>query len=115
MSEPTNREVAALNVALELRPAERAAYLDEACAGDPALRQRVEDLLGAYAAAEGFLEAPRPGLGATGTVRVSAPLTEKPGDRIGHYKLLQEIGEGGGLERRWRLGRHRCCGGQAQS
>ncbi len=23
------------------------------------------------------------------------PLTEKPGDKIGHYKLLQEIGEGG--------------------
>ena len=23
------------------------------------------------------------------------PLTEKPGDRIGHYKLLQQIGEGG--------------------
>jgi serine/threonine protein kinase/WD40 repeat protein len=25
----------------------------------------------------------------------SLPLTEKPGDRIGHYKLLQQIGEGG--------------------
>src|SRR6266487_6781995 len=23
------------------------------------------------------------------------PLAEKPGDRIGHYKLLQQIGEGG--------------------
>ena len=26
---------------------------------------------------------------------VSLPLTEKPGTRIGHYKLLQQIGEGG--------------------
>ncbi len=24
-----------------------------------------------------------------------APVTEKPGDHIGHYKLLQQIGEGG--------------------
>ena len=26
---------------------------------------------------------------------VSLPLTEKPGDRIGRYKLLQQVGEGG--------------------
>jgi len=24
------------------------------------------------------------------------PIAEKPGDRIGHYKLLEQIGEGGG-------------------
>ena len=29
------------------------------------------------------------------TVHISIPLTEKPGDRIGHYKLLEQIGEGG--------------------
>ena len=28
-------------------------------------------------------------------VRIPAPLTEKPGDKIGHYKLLQQIGQGG--------------------
>jgi len=95
MSEPTNREVVVLNAALELRPAERAAYLDEACAGDAALRQQVEDLLRADAAAEGFLEAPPAGLGVGRTVRLSVPPTEKPGDKIGHYKLLQQIGEGG--------------------
>ena len=37
MTEQPNREVAVLNAALELRPAERVAYLDEACAGDEAL------------------------------------------------------------------------------
>ena len=95
MSEPTHREVAVLNAALELRPAERAAYLDEACAGDAALRQQVEDLLRAHAAAAGFLEAPPAGLGAPRTARVTVPLTERPGDKIGHYKLLQQIGEGG--------------------
>ncbi len=30
-----------------------------------------------------------------GTVVASLPVTEKPGDRIGHYRLLQQIGEGG--------------------
>ncbi|MCX6930139.1 MAG: protein kinase, partial [Verrucomicrobia bacterium] len=34
---------------------------------------------------------PLPGL----TVHISIPLTEKPGDKIGHYKLLEQIGEGG--------------------
>jgi WD40 repeat protein len=39
-------------------PAERAAYLEEACAGDPALRQQVEALLKAHAADEQFLAVP---------------------------------------------------------
>jgi serine/threonine protein kinase len=29
------------------------------------------------------------------TIEISLPVTEKPGDKIGHYKLLQQIGEGG--------------------
>src|SRR5713101_7881853 len=29
------------------------------------------------------------------TIPASIPLTEKPGDRIGRYKLLEQIGEGG--------------------
>ena len=37
MNEPLNPEVAILNAALELGVAQRAAYLDEACAGNPAL------------------------------------------------------------------------------
>ena len=45
-------------------PAARAAYLTEACAGDPDCRRRVEGLLTAYEKAGGFLEkppVPRPG------------------------------------------------------
>ena len=36
MSEPTNPEVAIQNAALEFRPVERAAYLDQTCARDGA-------------------------------------------------------------------------------
>jgi eukaryotic-like serine/threonine-protein kinase len=74
-------------------PAERAAYLDGACRGDPGLRAQVEALLGAHDDARGFLADPVVTLPQQ-TIFVP-PLTEKPGDRIGRYKLLQQIGEGG--------------------
>jgi tetratricopeptide (TPR) repeat protein/tRNA A-37 threonylcarbamoyl transferase component Bud32 len=41
-------------------PAERAAYLDQACAGDEALQRRVEQLLEAHAGASEVLKAPAP-------------------------------------------------------
>jgi WD40 repeat protein/serine/threonine protein kinase len=95
VSTPPNPEVALLNAALELRPEERVAYLDKACAGDADLRKRVEGLLQAHEQVGDFLETPPTGLEPAKTVRVSVPLAEKPGDKIGHYKLLQQIGEGG--------------------
>ena len=69
-------------------PAERAAFLDARCGDDAALRRRVEALLAAAEAAGDFLEEPVFVLAADG-------ITEKPGDRIGRYKLLEKIGEGG--------------------
>src|SRR5262245_24264839 len=39
-------------------PAERAAYLDEACGSDPGLRQRVEALLASHGKFGNFLERP---------------------------------------------------------
>ena len=47
------------------------------------------------AAVEPGEAAPTADLSAEPTMVVSFPLTEKPGDRIGRYKLLQQIGEGG--------------------
>ena len=43
-------------------PEERAAYLDQACAGDPAQRAAVEALLRANVGASGFLDRPAPAL-----------------------------------------------------
>src|SRR5215471_17010358 len=70
--------------------AERAAYLDVACASDPALRERVERLLAAQSKVSRFLEAPA----LIGTVD-EPPATECPGTLVGPYKLLEQIGEGG--------------------
>src|SRR6478736_2518827 len=77
-------------------PEAQAAYLDAACGMDTALRRRVEALLRAAESAGDFLEEPPTGLAAGDeSTMVLTGLREKPGDRIGRYKLLQQIGEGG--------------------
>jgi serine/threonine protein kinase/tetratricopeptide (TPR) repeat protein len=87
--------------------AERAAYLDEACAGNAQLRADLEGLLQAQANDPGFLEQPVGPLGpaAEGLQAPGVPIdrraagltpTEGPGVVLaGRYKLLQQIGEGG--------------------
>jgi serine/threonine-protein kinase len=70
---------------------EQAKYLDLACAGQPALRARVEALLRAQKEGVSFLGEPSPG--ATDTVNL--PDAECLGTMIGPYKLLEQIGEGG--------------------
>src|SRR5690348_7867737 len=76
-------------------PAERAAYLERSCGVDAELRRRVERLLEALDGAGSFMEAPaapaEPGAIHGGL----APILEGPGTRIGPYKLLEPIGEGG--------------------
>src|ERR1051326_3385697 len=71
---------------------ERNAYLFGACAGNEDLQKRVESLIEAHDAAGGFLN--KKSASGRRTALESA-LEAKPGDRIGHYKLLQKIGEGG--------------------
>src|SRR5436305_12462081 len=79
-------------------PAQRQAYLDQACAGQPELRQQVENLLRLHEGAGSFLEKPAAESAATGAFQDAAePASsgEVPGMVIGPYKLLQQIGEGG--------------------
>jgi serine/threonine protein kinase len=73
-------------------PEELAAYLDAACGQDQELRQHVERLLRTHPQVGSFLQGPAPALPATIDPQ---PLAEQPGTRIGPYKLLQQIGEGG--------------------
>ena len=71
-------------------PAERAAYLAQACGSDDALRQRVEVLLQANDDPGSFLKPP-----VNVVAMVDEPFSEQPGTVIGPYKLLEQIGEGG--------------------
>ncbi len=86
-------------------PTARVAFLDQACAGEPTLRRRVELLLAAHdepgvvgPALTSALDFPRPDDRANEPAD-AAPVPgrpgEGPGSRVGPYKLLQQIGEGG--------------------
>ena len=102
MTEPELNEAAVFDEARKLSdPQQRGVLLAAACRGDAALRRRVEELLSLQAEADAHYEetarqAPRAILNALAS-GVAAPLlaTERVGDRIGRYKLLQKLGEGG--------------------
>ena len=71
-------------------PEELASYLGTACGEDSALRQRVEKLLEINGRSNDFMQHP-----AVSVTLVSHAISEKLGDRIGSYKLREQIGEGG--------------------
>ena len=95
MPEPSREAVEALfQQATDLEPAQRGAFLDEQCAGDPDLRAAVEELLHFDAEAENdpdFLPSP------AAYVRATLPLSAEPGlpPHIGRYRILRRHGEGG--------------------
>src|SRR5262249_7470370 len=78
-------------------PASRERFLDRACAADPALRQRVAELMAALGRAGKFLQEPAAAACTPGVTSGYQPedAHEGPGSVIGPYKLLQQIGEGG--------------------
>ena len=101
-------------------PAERAAYLDDACAGDPNLRRRIEALLQSHATVGDFLDMPAAeqlaagsgmpadrgfsgaGLASPERSEADVPLdflapSRRPDSlgRLGHYEVLEVIGQGG--------------------
>jgi WD40 repeat protein/serine/threonine protein kinase len=92
--------------ALAQPPGEREAFVDRACADDCALAAHVKELLRGYEENSGFLETPPggaegvvAGVGDPGTGLAEAGYNNTarepvPGDHIGHYKLLERIGEG---------------------
>src|SRR5262245_65613278 len=99
-----NRAEQILAAALTLSDtAERAALVQRECAGDDALRAEVESLLTSHEQAQGFMRTERVALPPSGGMVVEppnvptihAPVTEESGERIGRYKLLEQIGEGG--------------------
>jgi len=107
MSEHSSAE-AVFCEALEKEPAERAAFLDRACAGNEPLRREVQSLLDAHQKAGLFLE--RPLAESEGVADLAAAEATDPSDalpflapspepgslgRLDHYEVLEVVGKGG--------------------
>jgi hypothetical protein len=81
MNQPSQAEVLFFAALEKATPAERAAYLEESCAGDDTLRRRVEALLAAHPQVGQFLERPvvqAEGVTALGGRSRGGPLLPRP-------------------------------------
>ena len=113
MTKTTQQEEALFDAARNLSsPEARRAFLDQACVNNPELRRRIESLLEAEMEADKFFddalkfrnapfeklpEAPGKNPADNGdSASTDFSFAEGLGKRIGRYKLLQKIGEGGG-------------------
>src|SRR5437660_12825200 len=87
IADRSNLEKEIFEQALDITPAEeRLRFLTSACGKDTVLLARVQALLRADESDESFLhEQPK---------AMAVPVTEKPGDAIGRYNLLQQVGDG---------------------
>jgi serine/threonine-protein kinase len=82
---------ALLESALERDPLERNTFLNEACAGDTALRSEVEALIDSHARAEDFIESPAFEVMAESLTKSNLA----PGCTIGSYQIISHLGSGG--------------------
>ena len=89
-----------LDIALDSDPEQWTSILDEQCASDPELRGEVERLLGRYAAARHYLEAPPAAAAASLLAENRAARAIREAERAssalaGRYRVIREIGRGG--------------------
>ena len=100
MSSDAQREESLFKAAAELPGADRIAFLNAACRGDAALLQRLDALFAALDEKDSFLEpeAPKPASKPVKTIKIEAieePDDDAVGTKIGRYKVLEKVGEGG--------------------
>lgn len=81
----TSHEEAIFASALAFPESERESFLIRACRSDAALLERVRTLLGSFDDAARFVKEPR-----------DRSYGELAGEEIGNYRLIRELGEGGG-------------------
>ena len=74
--------------ALEREPGERSSFLLQACAGDDSLRAEIESLLSSFDGATTFLED-------CPVADLVSPARAMAGRKIGAYRIIREIGQGG--------------------
>ena len=95
MNEKRSRDEIIFDGALLLPVEQRAAYVKVVSLGESNLEQRVLRLLQAHEQRGGPLDEPPVAPAPKKTIALSLPPAEKPGERIGPYKILQLLGEGG--------------------
>ena len=89
------------HAALERPASQRAAFLEEACAGDRALREEVESLL-AHEETGSFIESPAINVAAQALAqddsevrRAQEEERQRIGSMVSHYRILEKLGGGG--------------------
>lgn len=89
------REEALFEAAAHLSGLARAAFLDQACAHDAALRQRLAARLAAHLLAEGIPPNQAAAAMLAPTIDLPEPVTDEAvGMTLGRYKLREKLGEG---------------------
>jgi eukaryotic-like serine/threonine-protein kinase len=85
------------HAAIERPAAERASFLENACAGDATLRSEVESLMRFDDAAESFIEVPAAAMMAAVVPGVGASVSDDGliGRDIGDYRVVSRLGSGG--------------------
>jgi len=81
------------HAARALEPEQRAAFLNEACAGDMALRRKVEALLATREPTDDFME--RPAIEVAAELMAERQNIAAVGGSIGPYQVLSLLGRGG--------------------
>jgi non-specific serine/threonine protein kinase len=81
------------DVALETEPERRAGFLKNVCAGDAELRLEIEKLLASFEDAGEFME--KPAVGEVAGLIIEPVSKLRNGERVAHYEILRQIGEGG--------------------
>lgn len=82
-----------LQGALDRPPPERAAFLDDACAGDKELKEEANSLIAAYDEAGDFIE--QPAIARDARVLLGGDADGNIGREIGPYRIVERLGAGG--------------------